>query len=133
MKKRRYESLSEINVTNLVDVTLVLLIIFMITAPLLQKGIQINLPKAQAENIRKSDPVTVSMDKEGQLYLNQDKVSDTEFDAALLRAWEVSGKPPVMLRADAEIAYGRVIRLMDRIKNAGIENLGLVVQPGENG
>lgn len=131
MKKRRYDSLSEINVTNLVDVTLVLLIIFMITAPLLQKGIRINLPKAQAENIKKRDPVTVTLDKEGTLYLNQDVVEDTEFDDALLRAWELNGKPAVILRADTEMAYGRVIRLMDRIKNAGITNLGLIVQPGD--
>jgi biopolymer transport protein TolR len=131
MRKGRNKPLSEINVTNLVDVTLVLLIIFMITAPLLQRGIQVQLPKAQAENIKKQDAIVITLTKEGQFFINNDPVADAGFDRILRSVYETSGKPSVLLRADTEIPYGRVIAFMDRIKKAGIGNLGLVVESGE--
>ena len=132
MKKNRYPSISEINVTNLVDVTLVLLIIFMITAPLLRTGIDVQLPKAQAENLPADQNVVVTLTTENQLYLDDDLVSSEDFDMFLLRKFNASGGKPVLLKADKEIPYGRVIQLMDRIKTAGISNLGLIVEPGES-
>ena len=131
MRKSRYTTLSEINVTNLVDVTLVILIIFMITAPLLRRGFEISLPKAEAENIQSKDHIMVSFVKTGELYINSGFVDGAAFDAELTRLYQASGKPPVLLQADREIPYGQVITLMDRIKKAGITQIGMVVEPGK--
>ena len=131
MKKSSYRTLSEINVTNLVDVTLVILIIFMITAPLLQRGFEISLPRAEAENIQSREHIMVSLVKTGELYINSNMVKSELFDSELARLYQNSGKPPVLLQADREIPYGQVIGLMDRIKNAGINQIGMVVEPGK--
>jgi biopolymer transport protein TolR len=131
MKKNRYPSISEINVTNLVDVTMVLLIIFMITAPLLRSGIEVKLPKSSSEDIKPHDGVVVTLTKEGVLFVNDEQVSADAFEPLLMRRYEESGKELVLLKADEEIPYGRVIRLMDQIKSVDITNLGLIVEPTE--
>ena len=131
MKKSPYSTLSEINVTNLVDVTLVILIIFMITAPLLRRGFEISLPKAEAENIQSREHIMVSLVKTGELYINSGFVNSDQFDSKLTRLYQDSGKPPVLLQADREIPYGQVIALMDRIKKAGINQIGMLVEPGK--
>ncbi len=131
MKKDRYPSISEINVTNLVDVTMVLLIIFMITAPLLRSGIEVKLPKSSSEDIKPHDGVVVTLTKEGVLFVNDEQVSADAFEPLLMRRYEESGKELVLLKADEEIPYGRVIRLMDQIKSVDITNLGLIVEPTE--
>ena len=131
MRKSRYPSISEINVTNLVDVTIVLLIIFMITAPLLRSGIEVKLPKSDARDLKPHEGVVVTMTRDNILYVNDEMVSPQQFDALLLRRYTESGKELVLLKADEEIPYGRVIHLMDQIKGVGIANLGLIVEPGE--
>ena len=131
MRRRRYTSISEINVTNLVDVTMVLLIIFMITAPLLRSGIEVNLPQTKADNITTRDNVTVTVNREGLIFLNDEKISISSFQPALLKKYEASGKKTVLLMADKTVPYGRVIEVMDRIKKVGINNVGLVVEPIE--
>lgn len=132
MRKGRYSSISEINVTNLVDVTMVLLIIFMITAPLLRSGIEVNLPKSRAQDLRPHEGVVVTLTRADRLYVNDEAVSTDAFDARLLQRYTESGKKLVLLQADEEIPYGRVIHLMDRIKSVGITNIGLIVEPGED-
>jgi biopolymer transport protein TolR len=131
MKKSRYSSISEINVTNLVDVTMVLLIIFMITAPLLRSGIEVKLPKSQAQDLKPHEGVVVTLTKNEVLYVNDEQVASDAFDVLLLRRYTESGQKLVLLKADEEIPYGRVIHLMDRVKGVGITNLGLIVEPGE--
>ena len=131
MRKSRYPSISEINVTNLVDVTMVLLIIFMITAPLLRSGIEVKLPKSDAQDLKPHEGVVVTMTRDNILYVNDERVSPEQFDALLLRRYTQSDKKLVLLKADEEIPYGRVIHLMDQIKGVGIANLGLIVEPGE--
>ena len=131
MRKSRYPSISEINVTNLVDVTIVLLIIFMITAPLLRSGIEVKLPKSDARDLKPHEGVVVTMTRDNILYVNDEMVSSQQFDALLLQRYTESGKELVLLKADEEIPYGRVIHLMDQIKGVGIANLGLIVEPGE--
>ena len=130
MRKRKFSTISEINVTSLVDVTMVLLIIFMITAPLLQSGIEVELPKSQAEALKPHEGVTVTLDDAGQLYLNGEKTESAMFEMKLLQAYQTSGEKTVLLLADKKIPYGAVIGVMDRIKGVGIHNLGLIVEPG---
>ena len=131
MNRRRYTSISEINVTNLVDVTMVLLIIFMITAPLLRSGIEVKLPKSQTQELKPREGVVVTLTLDDNLYINDEKVSSEQFELLLLRCYQESGEELVLLKADEEIPYGRVIRLMDQVKGIGIANLGLIVDSGE--
>ena len=129
MKKSRYPSIAEINVTNLVDVTLVLLIIFMITAPLLRSGIEVKLPKSDARDVQPKEGTTVTLLQDGTLYIDDNQVSEGQFEVILLQHYNESGKKLVLLKGDERIPYGNVIKVMDKIKGAGISNLGLIVQP----
>jgi len=130
LRKPKYSTISEINVTSLVDVTMVLLIIFMITAPLLQSGIEVQLPKSQSDALKPQEGVTVTLDQTGALYLNGEKVDGSLFEPRLQQAYQSSGKKTVLLLADKNIPYGSVIGVMDRINRVGIHNLGLIVEPG---
>ena len=124
---RQYKALADINITNLVDVVLVLLIIFMISAPLLQSGIEVDLPKTRAAVL--DDEVTgivVTIDDKGGLYINDIWANPTEFEAKLKREMELKGTNSVYLRGDSTVAYGKAINVIGRIKEAGIENIGLV-------
>ena len=129
MKKSRYQGISEINVTNLVDVTLVLLIIFMITAPLLRSGIEVKLPKSEAQDLQPKEGTTVTLQQDGSLYIDDMLVPSDQFEVILMQHYNESGRKLVLLKGDERIPYGSVIRVMDRIKGAGISNLGLIVQP----
>src|SRR4030042_863355 len=124
MKKRRYLSISEINVTNLVDVTMTLLIIFMITAPLLRSGIEVRLPRSEVLDIRPQEGIVVTFTKEKQLFINDEAVASEGFELLLYQRYTDTGKKTVLLKADEEISYGEVIRLMGRIKGTGIFTLG---------
>lgn len=127
MRKNRQTSIANINVTSLVDVTMVLLIIFMITAPLLRSNIEVNLPKISTETQRPREGVTVTYTKDGWLYINSEKISSDYFESILLQRYDAGGQKPVLLMADKEIPYGNVIAVMDRIKSIGINNIGLIV------
>jgi len=130
MKKRhreRYSSLAEINITNLVDVIMVLLIAFMLTAPFLQAGVKLQLPKAEAKVIEEQEGITVSINEEGEVFIDKRKVEWREFSAELRKALD-ENPPRVFLRADKETRYGSVMRVIARIKMMGIEDLGLIAE-----
>lgn len=131
MKKRKYSSLSEINVTNLVDVTMVLLIIFMITAPLLRSGMEVNLPRSDNRDTTPREGILVSLNKEGIIFIDEEQVKPENFSAKLLRVYTSRNKQQVLLQADRAVPYGKVVALMDDVKSIGIHNLGLVVKPKE--
>jgi biopolymer transport protein TolR len=122
----------EINVVPYIDVMLVLLVIFMATAPLLTQGVQVNLPTAQAEVLPEdqSPPLVVTVDAQGQLYLDQSKVPmdtqtlSTNIQAALL----AEPKRSVLIRGDKEIDYGRVLQAMVLLKAAGAAKIGLMTE-----
>jgi|UPI0003A946E2 biopolymer transport protein TolR len=128
MLRKPHRPLTEINITNLVDVTLVLLIIFMITAPLMHSGIKVDLPQTQSSSELVREGVMVSYTAEEQIYIDGTLVRSSEFESQLIKAWIGSGRKPVMLSADQAIPYGKVIQVVDRIKSAGINNLGLIVE-----
>jgi len=129
MKKRVYTSLHDINVVNLVDVVLVLLIIFMIAAPMLQSGIDINLPRTKATQEDLGEGVVVTITKEKKIYVDERVTNLNRFESILSSATREKGSKSVYLRADEDIPYGLVIDVVGRIKSLGIQNLGLVTEP----
>ena len=133
MRKRQYKSLSEINVTNLVDVTMVLLIIFMITAPLLRSSIEVELPKAKTDTQKMREGILITYTRDGSIYIDSEKVLQKDFENRLIKKWSASGQTQVLLSADKEVSYGKVVNFMDRIKAVGISNLGLVIEPDLGG
>lgn len=124
---RHRTALSEINVTPLVDVMLVLLIIFMVTAPLLQQGIDINLPKAKGKDLPPEERINIVIKKGGVIYINDNPMSMTEMNKRL--AAVSKRNPNVFLKADRDVPYGLVVEVMGEIKEAGIEKLGMITEP----
>ncbi len=127
--KRQYRPMADINVTNLVDVVLVLLIVFMISAPMMQAGVEIDLPKASESPRDVSAGIVISIDKKQQIYIDQYKIPLERFESRLKTIREVKKFRPIFIRADKSVPYGLVIELMARIKKMGIENVGLVTEP----
>jgi len=122
---RRRQALSEINVTPFVDVMLVLLIIFMVTAPLLQQGIDINLPQAQGKEMAPTERIIVTIKQDGKIYLDKSSMSLTELTAKLSK----SKNKEVYLKADKDVPYGNVVTVMGELREIGIEKLGMVTEP----
>jgi TolR protein len=119
--------MSEINVTPLVDVMLVLLIIFMVTAPLLQQGIDVNLPKAKGKDMPPEERIALVIKKDMKVYLNDGQVSMADMRRKLQAVSKMN--PNVFLKADKDVPYGFVVEVMGEIKEAGIEKLGMVTEP----
>lgn len=122
--------MAEINVTPFVDVMLVLLVIFMVTAPMMQQGVQVNLPKADTKAMTPAEEsVVVSVDKSGKIYINKDEVPAGDLKFRLTTMFASRAKKEVFLKADAGVSYGEVVRALADIKGAGIERLGMVTEP----
>jgi biopolymer transport protein TolR len=119
--------LSEINVTPFVDVMLVLLVIFMVTAPLLQQGIDVNLPKAKGKDLPPEERITLVIKKGGIIYMNDNPVSLSQMGHKLQAISKLN--PNVFLKADKDVPYGFVVEVMGEIKEAGIEKLGMITEP----
>ncbi|MDI6728051.1 MAG: protein TolR [Thermodesulfovibrionales bacterium] len=119
--------LSEINVTPLVDVMLVLLIIFMVTAPLLQQGVDVNLPKAKGKDLPPEERITIVIKRGGSIFMNDNPVSMNDMAKKLSAISKLN--PNVFLKADKDVPYGLVVEVMGEIKEAGIEKLGMITEP----
>ncbi len=119
--------LSDINVTPFVDVMLVLLVIFMITAPLLQQGIDVNLPKAKGKDLPPEERITLIVKRNGTIYMNDNPVAMDEMRKKLTAASTLN--PNVFLKADKDVPYGFVVEVMAEVKEAGIEKLGMITEP----
>ncbi len=128
--RRDGTAISQINVTPFVDVMLVLLVIFMVTAPILQQGVQVNLPEAKAGAIAgKEEPLVVSITKKGQVYLNDNRIKLAELKLKLQAIRRVQKGKEVFLRADKSVPYGVVMKAIATIKEAGIVKLGMITVP----
>ncbi|HXX54358.1 MAG TPA: protein TolR [Thermodesulfovibrionales bacterium] len=121
------EVMSEINVTPFVDVMLVLLIIFMVTAPLLQQGIDVNLPKAKGKDMPPEERIALVIKRDQKIYMNDTPVTVDEMRRKLESVSKMN--PNIFLKADKDVPYGLVVEVMGEIKEAGIEKLGMVTEP----
>lgn len=136
--RRRRRPIAEINVVPYIDVTLVLLIIFMVTAPLLQTGVEVELPKAAARPIDPSQtlPIVITIEADGRTFLDLDNRGDQPVDEANLasRVTEALRKTPglaVLIRGDRRVDYGRVVTVMAKLRAAGVPSVGLMTGPVE--
>ena len=127
--RRIGSTMAEINIIPLVDVVLVLLLIFMLTAPMMYRGIDVNLPRAAAKPTAVEERLVLTLTKDQALYLNERRVTATGLDDALRDAFRNRTDKTLYLKADAGLAYGTVIETMDRVRRAGIERLGMVTEP----
>lgn len=125
----RSRFLGEINVIPLVDVVLVLLIIFMITAPLLYRGIDVELPASATNTIKPEERINLTVDHRKKVYLDRKEVSLEQLEALLAQRASANPKVSVYLQADKKVPYGLVVQVMDVVKRAGIEQLGMVTEP----
>lgn len=137
---KKHRPMSEINVVPYIDVMLVLLVIFMATAPLLTQGVSVELPKVDSELIdetKQADPLVISINKSGEFYLS---ISASEkksivLDKLIIRVKAARSQTPdvaVLIRGDQQVAYGKVVTLMAQLQQAGIENVGLITEPAES-
>lgn len=122
-------ALSEINVTPFVDVVLVLLVIFLITAPMMLRGIDVKVPKTEAKNVGPEERLMLTVTKEKAVYLDDQPITLARLEGILVGLRQRNAKAAVFLRADEGVAYGVVVKVMDAVKKAGIERLGMVTEP----
>jgi biopolymer transport protein TolR len=122
--------LADINVTPLVDVMLVLLIIFMIAAPMLHQGVEVALPRAEATNLpmRVEDPLVVSIDRDGNVYLQEARVATEDLVDRVTDQVKARGEESVFLKGDREVPYGRIIEVLDILHRGGIVHVGMITE-----
>jgi|SRR5882724_9192297 len=127
-------SIAQINVTPLVDVMLVLLVIFMVTAPIIQQGVTVELPKTRAAPISSAEePLVVGIAKGGGIYLNDNPIALEDLRAKLVAIAQARPDHQVLLRADRSVPYGDVVRVIAAVKEAGVSRLGMVTEPPPEG
>ncbi len=131
-RQRSYQAMADINITNLVDVVLVLLIIFMISAPLLQSGIEVNLPKTKAAVVEEeAEGVVVTIDDKNGIYINDVWTRIDNFEEKLRDEMSAKNTSSVYLRGDSAAVYGTAISIIGLMKEMGIESIGLVTSHEE--
>ncbi len=135
MNRQSRSPMSEINVTPLVDVMLVLLIIFMVTAPMLQEGVSVELPQAKGtplEKVQQNNEIIISVSGNGDIFVNEKKTTESQLAELILQLTKDKPNREVFLRADKNVSYGAVVRIMGNLKNAGVTNLGMITTPQED-
>jgi biopolymer transport protein TolR len=128
---RTQTSLSEINITPLVDVVLVLLIIFMVTAPVLQSGIEVSVPKTRTVKQITEERLVISIDKQQRVFLGNDPININQIATALQQKIRDPQHQSIFLRADEDVPFGAFATVMDAVKQSGISNVSIVTQPLE--
>ncbi len=129
LETRQRRFLAEINVIPLVDVVLVLLIVFMVTAPMLYRGMDVKLPTSASNTIKPAMRAVLTIGKDQRLYLDKDQVGLAQLERKLRVLKEEHADVSLYLRADRDVPYGVVVQVMDGVKKAGIEKLGMVTDP----
>ncbi len=126
-RHRRF--LADINIVPLVDVILVLLVIFMVTTPMLHRGLDISLPSSQSNTIVPMERIVITIEPDKRVYVADERVTLLHLRKRLHEAKALNPLVSVYLRADRQVPYGRIVQIMDEIKGAGIERLGMVTNP----
>jgi len=122
--------MSDINVTPFVDVMLVLLIIFMVTAPMMMQGVEVNLPKTTTKNIKTpEDPLILTVNKKREISIENYQISLEDLESKLQKILKYRREKEVLLKADKELPYGFVMKVIAGVKRAGIEKLGMITEP----
>jgi biopolymer transport protein ExbD/biopolymer transport protein TolR len=129
---RTQTSLADINVTPFVDVVLVLLIIFMLTAPILQSGIDVNVPKTRTVKEITEERVVITIDRSQRVYLGSDPININQIGPRLRAKLRDPGRQSIFLRADQNVPFGAFATVMDAVKQAGISNVSIVTEPIQN-
>lgn len=120
---------ADINVVSLIDVMMLLMVIFMITAPMMQGGVDIALPVAEARPLEARSSLVVSIDHSGQIYVDEDKFTYAEFRSTFKALASQRGRNGIYLRADRGVPYGTVVQVLAVMRGAGVGDVGLVAQP----
>lgn len=130
-RARRKKLMSEINVVPYIDVMLVLLVIFMITAPLLSQGVKVELPETAASPVpsKDSETLVVTIDKKGQYYLDDRKIKPAALRKKVAVVMRLRPQTPILVRGDRRVPYGKVVEAMALLKGAGAPSVGLITQP----
>ena len=130
-RKRHKKLMSDINVVPYIDVMLVLLVIFMITAPLLSQGVQVDLPQAAARPVESQDRETlvVTVDREGRYFLDDRRLSSEELRKKVAAILRLRPQTPVLIRGDRQANYGEVVKAMTLLQTAGAPSVGLLTEP----
>ena len=122
--------MSEINVTPFVDVMLVLLIIFMVTAPMMMEGVEVNLPKTTTKSIKtREDPLILTVNKKREIFIENHRITLEELDTKVKKIFKYRREKEILLKADREVPYGFVIKVVAGVKKAGIDKLGMITEP----
>jgi len=128
-ERRLGPALSEINVTPFVDVMLVLLVIFLVTAPMLFRGIDVRVPRTETRTVQPEERLVLTVTKDGSVFVGEQPITPARLERVLVSLRQRNPKAAVFLRADERAAYGSVVRVMDIVKKAGIDRLGMVTEP----
>ena len=118
----------ELSFVNLIDVTMVLLIIFMLAAPTIQQWVDVDLPSAKVTKAKITEGIIITIQKEGSVYIDREEVDFKNFNARFAEIWKNRSGEPVFIRADGEVPYQKVIDIISIAKKLGGENVGLVVE-----
>jgi biopolymer transport protein TolR len=129
IEARRRRFMAEINIVPLVDVVLVLLIIFMVTAPMLYRGMDINLPRSSSNTIKPEERVVLTVERDRRVYVDKELIPLAQLPQKMDALRRKNPDVSVFLRADQDVPYGTVVQVMDSIKKAGIVKLGMVTDP----
>jgi biopolymer transport protein TolR len=130
----RYRPMSEINVTPMVDVMLVLLVIFMVAAPLLTVGVPVDLPQTQAPAINQpQEPLVITVNAQGQMFIQNDAISDDQLVPRLQAITKSNPNADIYVRGDRQINYGRVMQIMGMVSAAGFDKVSLITEPTQSG
>ena len=131
-KRRRRELKNDLDITNLVDVIFALLIIFMITAPMMTQGVQVDLPKAESEAVESDDElIQISITKANEIFIDDMEVTLHEFNRAFRSRFQNNSEIPVFINADKKVPYGVVIGIIGSVQKAGVIKLGFLTEPIE--
>jgi biopolymer transport protein TolR len=127
-----YRPIPDINVTSLVDVTMVLLIVFMVAAPIMKSALEIAVPQAATAQPTDKEGITIIIQKNGKILIDETSVDESSFDVSFAQIYSANSGEPVFLKADGDVPYSKVLTIVDALRENGVAELGLVAEPKQS-